>query len=193
MHKEQDILKAIAKGELKAFSQFFYAHHQQIGQYVFSITKSHEISEEIVQDVFLKLWEQRENLPAIMNIKAYLFTITKNQTLNAIRKFANEQKKKRQWEQEVVLKEESESGAKEELTHQIEEVFEHAVSCLPPQQQKVFLLRQQGLKNAQIALKMDISPNSAKKYQQLALLSIEKFVRAKATITVIFCSFLSFF
>lgn len=189
MIDEHAILKAVAEGDVNAFSSLFYAHHQQLGAYVFSITKSNEITEEIIQDVFLKLWQTREKLKSINNIKLYLYTITKNQTLNAIRKLANEKKRWQQFEHDV-LHTESEFVTTVPEDNELEKVFEYAVSSLPPQQQKVFLLRQQGLKNAQIAIEMQISPHSAKKYQQLALQSIEKILRAKAiVISILFYFF----
>lgn len=189
MQNEQSLLKAIAEGDVNAFSELFYAHHQQLGLYAFTVIRDQEIAEEIVQDVFLKVWEGREKLAAVANIKAYLFTITKNETLNAIRKLANERKRRLVFENDFLKSDPILTTDIAEEVNEVDQVLEHAVSSLPPQQQKVFLLRQQGLKHAQIALEMSISLHSAKKYQQLAMQSIEKFLRAKAGIIILFFIF----
>lgn len=190
MKEEKAVLNAIAEGDVNAFSTLFYAYHQQLGLYVFNITKSQEIAEEVVQDVFLKIWQKRDKLVTVNNINAYLYTIAKNETLNAIRKIANERRRRQQFDQEILTTDTLFATADSREEEGLEQVFENAVSSLPPQQQKVFLLRQQGFKNAQIALQMQISPHSAKKYQQLALQAIEKFLRAKAVIiSIIFIFF----
>lgn len=189
MLKEQYLLKAITEGDVSAFSQLFYAHHQQLGLYAFTVIRCQETAEEIVQDVFLKVWQHREKLAAVANIKAYLFTITKNETLNAIRKVANERKRRQAFENDLLDADSNLTVDLAEEENEVHQVFEHAVSSLPPQQQKVFLLRQQGLKHAQISVEMSISLHSAKKYQQLAMQSIERFLRAKAGIIILFFIF----
>ncbi len=177
MHNEKMILRAISQGEGTAFNEFFNYHHHHIGKYVFSITRSREIAEEIVQDIFVKIWQERERLARINDINSYLFILARNQTLNAIRKLATEKKNKGNIE--IYLQDHSLQPGEDSFETELSNIIESAVANLPPQQQKVFLLRQQGMKHDQIASEMSISLNSAKKYQQLAMQSIEKIVKAK--------------
>jgi RNA polymerase sigma factor (sigma-70 family) len=191
MHNEKMILRAISQGEGTAFNEFFNYHHHHIGQYVFSITKSREIAEEIVQDIFLKIWQERESLTTINNISSYLFILARNQTLNAIRKLATEKKNKQNIE--IFLQDNSLQMGGDNFEAEMAEIIESAVANLPPQQQKVFLLRQQGMKHQQIAAEMSISLNSAKKYQQLAIQSIEKMVKTKVTVAGLLYTIFYFF
>lgn len=177
MYNEKMILRAISQGEGMAFSEFFNYHHHHIGKYVFSITRSREIAEEIVQDIFLKIWQERESLTRVNNVNSYLFILARNKTLNAIRKLATEKKNKGNIE--IYLQDHSLQPGEDSFETELTNIIESAVANLPPQQQKVFLLRQQGMKHDQIASEMSISLNSAKKYQQLAMQSIEKIVKAK--------------
>lgn len=191
MHNEKMVLRLISEGSGTAFNEFFNYHHHHIGQYVFSITRSREIAEEIVQDVFLKIWQEKEGLTKINNINSYLFILARNQTLNAIRKLATEKKNKQNIE--VYLQDYSLQIGKDPFETEMAAVIDSAVANLPPQQQKVFLLRQQGLKHNQIASEMRISLNSAKKYQQLAIQSIEKFVKDKVAVAGLLYIILNFF
>src|SRR5688500_13593563 len=103
------MLQAIAQNDERAFNNLFYEYHQQLGAFVFSITRSKELTEEIIQDVFVKLWENRKELPAIKNFSAWLFIITRNHTLNAIKKLVQEREKQAALAQHLALSDENEA------------------------------------------------------------------------------------
>lgn len=181
---EAELLKSLALGSEKAFNDLFYATHNQLAEFIFSLSKSTEITEEIVHDVFLKVWENRANAAGINNFNSYLFILTRNHTLNILRKHANTKLKQSLYEENT-----RQEILPSEPVEDYEILLEKAVSQLPPQQQKVFLLRQQGLKNAQVAEEMHISPASVKKYQQWALQSVVTFIKTKAAISFLLGGF----
>src|SRR5690606_3665295 len=126
---------------------------QHLGSFVFSATRSHELTDEIIQDVFVKIWEERKALPAIKNFSAYLFIITRNQTLNAIRKLARVKQK----QQEAILYYTLSGSREQASTDNYYALLDSAVEQLPLQQKKVFRLRQQGLKNSDVAIRLNLS------------------------------------
>lgn len=79
---EADLLALVAKGDERAFTELFDAYYRQLGEYVYKLTESMEVTEEIVQDVFIKIWLKKEKLPELDNFSYYLFILSKNQTLN---------------------------------------------------------------------------------------------------------------
>lgn len=87
---ERELLMQVASGDEHAFRQLFMMHHQQLGEHMLRITNSIELAEEVVQDVFLKIWFTRESLGRVDNFKAYLFVISKNHALNCLKKLAKE-------------------------------------------------------------------------------------------------------
>lgn len=182
------MLQAIAQNDERAFNSLFYEYHQQLGAFVFSITRSKELTEEIIQDVFVKLWENRKELPAIKNFSAWLFIITRNHTLNAIKKLVQEREKQAALAQHLALSDENEAVPEDNRYA----LLDNAVDQLPQQQKKVYLLRQQGLKNADVAFHLDISVNSVKKYQQWAMQTIVKLMKTGPFSGLIFL-FSSFF
>ncbi|AEW02176.1 RNA polymerase, sigma-24 subunit, ECF subfamily [Niastella koreensis GR20-10] len=180
--KDTGILAAIAQHDERAFNSLFVEYHQQMGHFVFSVTRSKELTEEIIQDVFVKLWENRLQLPSIKNFPAYLFIITRNHTLNAIRKQVQIKEKEAAIAEHYELSTEKEPVAEDNLYA----ILDSAVDQLPLQQKKVYLLRQQGLKNADVAYRLDLSVNSVKKYQQWATQTIVKLIKAGPFTGIVF-------
>jgi RNA polymerase sigma-70 factor (family 1) len=182
---ERELLEGVGKGNEDAFAQLFYAYHNQLGEYVFTLTSSEQMTEEIVQDVFVKVWMNREMLLTIDKFTSYLFILTRNYTLNCIRKLVRERKLQEDYGK-LLSVENLEEGFSLINDPDYQSLIERAVAQLPPQQQKVFMLRQQGLKNPEIAKQMAISPDSVKKYQQWALKTVAEFVKAHAAFSLLF-------
>lgn len=189
---EQALLLQIADGDEFAFRYLFETYHQQLGTHIFRLTNSVEMAEEVVQDVFLKLWINREELKDIRNFKAYLFVISKNQALNCIKKTIREQKHQQQWE--------TENAGEEELVMQDPELNNYytlldlAIDQLPPQQQKVYLLsRHERLKYAEIAEEMNISRETVKKYLQLAVSFISTYLKSNSDVVLFILLYFKFF
>ncbi len=170
---ERELLMQVASGDEYAFRQLFMMHHQQLGEHMLRITNSIELAEEVVQDVFLKIWFTRESLGRVDNFKAYLFVISKNHALNCLKKLAKER---------AVIKQLEEAGtgnlhAEITGTDMYYNLLDEAIDQLPPQQQKVYLLSRHGrLKYAEIADQLELSRETVKKYLQIATLSITEYV-----------------
>lgn len=172
------LLDAVAQNDERAFRAIFDEYHQQLAAFVFSVTRSRELTEEIIQDVFLKIWEERSSLPELKSFNAYLFIVTRNHTLNAIRKLSLVKKK-----QEAVNIHFIQTGEESQVENYYT-LLDNAVDQLPLQQKKVYLLRQQGFKNSDIAYQMNISVHSVKKYQQWALQAISRLIKTGAFLFV---------
>ena len=165
---EAELLALVAKGEERAFTELFDAYYRQLGEYVYKLTESIEVTEEIVQDVFIKIWLKREALPELDNFSYYLFILSKNQTLNHLRKKANDKVRQLEW-----LKQFEEEAYMPDDTPVIEEyrsLIDDAIEKLPPQQKKVYKMsREERLKHEEIAKILNISPETVKKHIKLAL------------------------
>lgn len=190
VQNEHILLQRIAMDDEQAFRELFIFYHHEIGSFIHSLLHDRETTLEIVQDIFVKVWLNRTRLLEIDNFTAYLFITTRNHVLNKIRQSLREKEKHTSYLQSARI---LESIAPEE-PHNIEEryqLLEKAVNNLPPQQQKVFTLRQQGLKNPEIAKVLNISTVSVAKYQQLALRFINDYVKAYGVVTPLLYIYLS--
>ena len=185
---EKDILPRVANGDERAFRWLFNEYHHRLGAYIFRITKSHELAEEVVQDIFLKLWTNRDSLSAVTNFDAYLFVISKNHALNCLKRIAGEKALT------------TEIGAvgyelqieEPEADHERYLLVDEAIDHLPPQQRIVYLLsRHERLKYSEIADRLSLSRETVKKYLQISTESITCYIRKRLTIS--FILFISYF
>lgn len=187
---ETTLLMEVAAGNEAAFGQLFNRYHQQLGTYIFRITNSYELVEEIVQDVFLKIWLNREVLAEVRNFKAYLFVLSKNYALNHLRKLTKEQLMKNKWEEDCIKSLMPENI----IDNMYYSLLDEAIDQLPLQQQKVYVLsRHQRLKYSEIAENLDLSRETVKKYLKIATASITAYVKTSLEVIVLILIFLTFF
>lgn len=180
---EKELLQKIADGDDRAFAELFRAYLEPLAKYVYTLLESVQMCEEIVQDVFVKIWENRLTLPQLNKFTSYLFILTRNYTLNCIRKMVQDRKHSQLYVEDAINCNTGEDIFK--MDQEYQDVLNRAVAQLPPSQQKVLMLRQQGLKTREIAEQMGISTDSVKKYQQWASHSVSKFIKSHAVLSVI--------
>jgi len=170
LNDEKALLRQVAGGDERAFTRVFDHYHQRLGQHIYRIARSRSVAEEVVHDVFLKIWRNRELLPEIENFQVYLFVISKNAALNALRKVAAEQAKFTGLDDAT----ESEPDQPEDYRYAL---IDEAIDQLPPQQRQVYLLsRHERLSYNEIALQMGLSRETVKKYLQIATASIISYI-----------------
>lgn len=192
LYTETELLTQIAAGNESAFARLFYEFHQELGDYVFRLTKSLPLTEEIIQDVFIKIWTQREQLNKIEHFRAYLFTVSRNYTLNVMRNEARKALLHQEW-----ITNFGESIELETVPDQ-EKYFiliDQAIASLPPQQQKAWLMsRQEGLKHEEIAVRLQLSKETVKRHITLAMASISNYVKSRVgNVFMVVCIIKSFF
>jgi RNA polymerase sigma-70 factor (ECF subfamily) len=140
--------------------------------------------EEIVQDVFVKIWENRLDLPKIDRFASYLFILTRNYTINCIRKIVSERKQGQLYIDDILHSKETSDTLDMDEVYQ--DILGRAVAQLPASQQQVLLLRQKGFKTKEIAEQMGISTDSVKKYRQWAAISVSRFIKLHTELGVLF-------
>ena len=164
----KECFQAFAKGDISVFEVFFEAYKKRIFGVALKMLKSPAEAEDIVQEVFLSLWQSRAGLDKINDPEAYLFTITHNAIYTHLRKASrNEQllnailyyiaQKQNTTEQTVAA-------------HEADKLIREAVQQLSPQQRTVFELRkQEGLSYDEIAERMHISRNTVRNHLAVAV------------------------
>lgn len=183
-HNENDLLRQVIEGHEQAFTQLFHHYHHQLGAYIYQLTFSRELAEEIVQDVFLKIWINRASLTEVKNFRAWLWIVSRNHALNALRKALREGLKKKAWEKMQLS--ELQFLPQESLPEEQFELIDEAIRQLPPQQKKVFIMSRYGrLKYEEIAQEMNISKETVKSYLQIAVSSIRRFVVSRLPVVIV--------
>jgi len=176
-YDEKDLLLKAAEGDEFAFERLFLHWHQLLASFIFRITASSELAEDIIQDVFLKIWMSRETLKDIENFKPYLMVISRNHALNVLRTAMREKKRLDKWGKEnpLTVDPETERIKAMQLT-----LVDEAINQLPPQQKRVYLLhRHEKFTYKQIAAKLGISRETVKDHIRLAVASVSKYIRSR--------------
>lgn|SRR5690606_1063295 len=183
-----DIRRQIAKGDERAFAKFYYQYQDIVAKHAFRILKDREQTREIVQDVFIRLWQKHHLFIDITDMDAYVFVATKNSCLTAIRTRIREKGKIEAWQEEQPVV----HLVSQEHPVTVYELLDRAIDELPPQQRKVYLLsRHNRKKYAEIADDLKISKETVKKYLQLANQSIQSYIKRHKDAVISF--FLIFF
>lgn len=174
-YNENELLKSVATGNQQAFRKLMHIYQPLLLTFVTRLTKSTYAAEEIVQDVFLKIWINREVLHGVQHFKGYLFILCRNYAIDQIRKLAREKELANRWGNEPS----NYYGHAEPDTDNIFfTLLDEAIDKLPAQQKKVYLMaRGEGLTHAEIAKKTGLSRLTVKKYMKLAIAAISHFIR----------------
>ncbi|MDO7744192.1 MAG: sigma-70 family RNA polymerase sigma factor, partial [Pedobacter sp.] len=147
---------------------------KHIYSYALKIVKSEIFAEEILHDVFMKIWHH-ENAAEIDNLEYYLKTITRNITFNVLRRIKLEVRVNHElsysWAE---MHNETEEAI---IGNEASKLLHQGIDLLPPQQKLVYILcRDEGLKYAQVAERLSISPLTVKTHMQQALRFLRNYV-----------------
>jgi len=174
--QEKELLQRIAQGDEKAFRTIFDQYKDQFYAAALKMTRSTDVAEEIVQEVFVALWMQRSALAVVEYPSSYLFTIVYNNINKHFKKLALEKRIRQSVSERAP---DSECITENELIEkENRQLLTHIIQQLPPQQQLVYeLSKQEGLSRDEIADRLHISPNTVKNH----LLKALKYIRLHFT------------
>jgi len=172
---EKLILARTARGDQQAFGVLFNFYKNKVYGYALAILQTNSAAEEIVQDVFIKLWIRRQHLATIDNFGGFLRTIAKNETLNALKKIAVEQKNYQLANQTNT---DIDSATENEIQfRETKKLLDEAINKLPPQQKLIYnLCHMEGLKQKDVAEKLSLSPLTVKTHLRDAVKSIKNYL-----------------
>jgi RNA polymerase sigma-70 factor (ECF subfamily) len=169
----QEFLQQIAAGDQLAFRQVYTYFYTRLYQFALAIVKTRESSEEIVEDVFVNIWQRRAGLPAIQNLRVYLYTATKNSSLNYLSKKARESITEPFDHIHVGLNGSDVTPEQILITAEMYRKVQQAVDALPPRCKMIFkLVREDGLKYKEIAEILNISVNTIDAQMAIAVKKI---------------------
>ena len=158
MEENIDIFE-LKTGDAKAYEALFRQLYEPLCRYAFSILQNYEETEDIVQDVFCKLWDQRDKMEIHTSIKSYMYRMVHNSCLNKVKKTQMQSEHHEQMAFGSVL---SCNNVEYALSHkELSQQIDLAVAALPERCRQVFFLsRMQQLSYAEIAQELQISPNT---------------------------------
>jgi RNA polymerase sigma-70 factor (family 1) len=183
---DYQLMESLRNGDLEAFDLVYKKYGDRLFGFTLSYLKSKEETEELVQDVFLKIWENRKNLKKESSLKSYLFTIAYH---NMCRLFRN-RKIHEKYREKI-----GETGVRsinpeEQYEYQTAlEQVDQLIDKLPESQRAIFRKsRREGKSTKEIAVEMNLSPGTVDNQISLALKYLRKQIAAYNFTILLFCS-----
>lgn len=159
----------------KKFSETFRLYEHSLHTLALRLTKSEEIAADIIQEVFMKLWEYRERIDEIQNMEAWLYRVTENKVIDNLRKAAADRRlREKIWTSLQQIVDENESPL---ATREYEQIIRKAIDGLPAQRKLIYRMnKERGLSYQQIADELNISRHTVKNQLFTAVRSVRKFL-----------------
>lgn len=180
-HKEQLLIRELKSHSRKAFDEIYQMYAKRLFAYCKQYTKNTEDAEEIVQDVFIRLWNNRVNIKQEDSLRSLLFIISKHYLINAYRANLNSPVYEDYIESlsEQIIDNTSEKIEYEEFVRNLK----FALKKLPATQRKVIeLSRFQDLSNKEIAQELSLSEQTVKNQLSLGLKTLRNELKKFSTL-----------
>lgn len=159
MDKESHHICNLRRGDIVSFEYLYNCWSGKLYNFVMRISRNDiYLAEEIVQSVFIKVWENREQIETDKSFGAYICTIAKNQLVNVYQHRMLESL----YQTKIKTSEPIENTTEKEVDyHLLEEYIDSLIEQLPPARRKIFILsRRKLLTNKEIAAKLNLSENT---------------------------------
>lgn len=159
-----------------AYEKLFKAHYQGLYRYAFLQLKEKEVSEEVVQDVMLTIWEKREQLEVTTSFRSYLYRSVYNRCMNQL-KHIHYRENYKEHNSRIIAEAERDSFDKVE-EEELYQRIQTAIETLPEERKRVFkLVKVDGLKYKEAAEQLNISVKTVENQMGSAL----KYLREQLT------------
>ena len=182
---DAELARKINAGEKNAYQELFERYASRIFQFSLSYLKSQADAEELVQDVFLKIWEKREILDQSKNIKSFIFKVA----VNTIYDFIRHKNIENAYNDFARANFETSSNNTWHtvIFDEMQENLQKLVAQLPEQQQKIFhLSKEEGLTSEEIAIKLNLSKRTVENHLYRAVSFLKENFKSDSLFSLLF-------
>lgn len=173
----EELIKHLKKGDEKAYSYLIDLYYESLCHYARNLSRDHYLSEDIVQNVFIKIWDKRAILKTNFNIKKYLYKAVFNEFINQYRKDIAITALEKKYIEEVDLYLEKED---EQKLLELINLIKQQIELLPPKCKETFLLsRYEGLTYVEISKYLNVSIKTVEDHMSRAYATLSKTVGKK--------------
>ena len=172
---DQELVNKLVEGDIIAFEKIYRDYFSKVLGFVHQFSLSSEDTEEIVQDVFLKLWEKRASIDPEKTLDVFLYVMAKNLVIDNMRKMVAS-KKRLQLSMESADNA-TPQNATEQLVnfYELKEIIDKLIDMLPDRRRMIFKLnREKGLSYKEIADVLNISTGTVEKQMTQAIKTLKK-------------------
>lgn len=174
-YPEYELIRMLIGGDASAFAELYELYKDKVFAFAFALTKSGETAEEVVQEVFIRLWQKREQIDTGPSFNAYLKKITYNLVIDFFRKTKRD--KTLQDKLQEHLEALQQTHPDQLMEKQLQRIYQQAIEQLPAQKKKIYLLsREHELSYEEIARETGLSRNTVRNHMTEAIRQIRAYV-----------------
>lgn len=175
---EKGYIEAIGRGDEQAFESLFLHYFPRIKGFICGILQDEEEAEDISQDIFVSMWQNREKLTGIENLNAYLYRIARNTVFRHIeRSLLFRDYQQQQADNALFATTDNDSIEEEIYARELEFLISVAVEKMPPQRKQIYRMsRVEGISNDEIAARLSISKRTVENHLTQALADLRKII-----------------
>ncbi|WP_285010934.1 RNA polymerase sigma factor [Pedobacter faecalis] len=175
--EEKELLIRLKAGDKQAFESLYHRYKHRIAANLLRLLKSEELAEEILQDMFVRLWDRRSSINPEQSFRSYLFRVAENKVMDYYRRMARDKR----------MREKLTAAVSELYSHIEEDIFskensrllQEAIDQLPPQRKQVFILcKMEGKSYKEVAELLSISPSTINDHLYKANLFLKAYFRS---------------
>lgn len=179
-----ELIARLQQHDVGAFDALYWQYHEVVYRNILKFTKDATAAEDILQEVFIKLWEKRHTIKTEQSVAGWLFVISFNLSVNHTRKRLREQTLQKKL---AAIEPDSGIPGGTILYEEQYQLLESAIEQLSPQKRKVVTLcKLEGKTYEEAAGELKISRNTVKEHLQAAMVNLNDYIRKKAHIYVAF-------
>jgi len=183
--KTEDIISRMKKDDKSAMDELFNNYYHRLFHFSKSILKIENEIDDILQEVFVKIWLNRHKIDSAETFNAFIYTVTKNEVLNLIRTNLRNQT----FRDELYMKSVAEEYHLQNETefNELKAGIDKIIANLPPKRQQVFILsRTEGLTNKEIAQQLNISDKTVEDHITHAIKYIKSSMKEMGLISILY-------
>ncbi len=182
--REKLLLRQLKEGDAASFDEIFHGYYQKIYSFSYSYLKNREDAEGVAQNVFLTLWNKRDEAGEIRNLNAWLFTVSFNQVRKLFRNSALSRRKMEDYAYTALIEDSSTLTSVE--FNDLMEVAEDHINKLPARQRTVFLLRMKdGLSSTEISQELGMNKRTVENHLSTAKSTLRKVFNENHLLSVV--------
>lgn len=182
--EDKNLMLLVAEGDREAFTCLYHRYFYYLFTLAMRYIKDESEAEDVLQQVFIKLWQMRDSGVIKDNVRGYLFAMTRNSIMNYVRDKNRLLQRNYRLSQEI-SEEEQDIWVMADKNDLISEM-KKAIDGLPPQQKRVANLRCEGLSNQEIASRLHLSLNTVNSHYTKGLKALKTALSALMSLTLIY-------
>lgn len=188
-YEEQELLSLLREGSTEAFTQLYNQFSEPLYYNILSLVKDELIAEELLQDIFVRIWRKRESLQIEKNLAGYLFMVSRNRVYDFFKSLDREQELYRKIR--TIATEEYSHIEEAIFSKENEDLLQKAIDTLPPKRKQAFqLCKIEGYSYKEASELMGISISTLKDHMAKSREAIREFLLNNAEIIVGICLFM---